>query len=340
MENLIFELCTNTGISGSELQISEFALKKFSNYSDVQIDKNNNVIVTFGNLDSKKHIMLDAHIDQIGMVVTYITKEGFLKIAPCGGVDCRVLPGSVLKIHGTKDILGIVTSVPPHLTDSDKNKKFKKVSDLYVDTGLTYDELKSIVKPSDTLSYYPKFKKLLNNNISCCSLDNRASVAALIKCAEILSKEKLSSKVSIVLSSQEETNSKGSKTAVYSLNPTESIVVDVSFASQLDVSEEKSGKLGCGPMIGIAPPLSKKISNKLVELSKKYNIPYQLEIMGSSTGTNADKISISKSGVPCGLLSIPQRYMHTPNELVNLDDIKNTAKLLSLYIKNGGMCND
>ena len=117
-------------------------------------------------------------------------------------------------------------------------------------------------------------------------------------------------------------------------------MVDVSFASQPDVTKEKSGILGDGPMIGISPSLSRNISNKLINLAKNSETPYQLEIMGGTTGTNADKVSISREGIPSGLLSIPLRYMHTPYELVELSDIENTAKLLSLYIKSGGVFND
>lgn len=335
MKELVFKLCSSAGVSGSEKGVTQIAADELSKYANVKIDKNNNVIASFENIDSQKHIMLDAHIDQIGLVVTYITEDGFLKVAPCGGVDSRVLPGSVLKIYGRKDILGIVTSMPPHL--SDDNDSVQKISDLYVDTGIPNGKINEIVQVGDIVSYYLEPKELLNNRVSCCSLDNRAGVASLIRCAQILSKEKLDCRVSIVLSSQEETNAKGAKTATYSLDPDEAIMVDVSFADQPDVSLDKSGILGKGPMIGIAPSLSRNISRKLIKLSEDSHISYQLEVMGGKTGTNADKVSISREGILSGLVSIPQRYMHTPCEVVDLDDIENTAILLALYVRNGGL---
>lgn len=335
MKELVFKLCSSTGVSGFEKKVAQIAADELSKYADVKIDKNSNVIASFGNMDSQKHIMLDAHIDQIGLVVTYITEDGFLKVAPCGGVDSRVLPGSVLKIHGKKDILGIVTSTPPHLPDD--NNSVQEISDLYVDTGVTNGKINEVVQVGDVLSYYLEPKELLNNRVSCCSLDNRAGAASLIRCAQILSQEKLDCRVSIVLSSQEETNAKGAKTATYSLDPDEAIMVDVSFADQPGVSSDKSGTLGKGPMIGIAPSLSRDISNKLIKLSEDSHLPYQLEVMGGKTGTNADKVSISREGILSGLVSIPQRYMHTPCEIVDLNDIENTARLLALYVQNGGL---
>lgn len=339
MEKLLSALCSYAGISGSELNISQAAAKELAKYADVKIDKNNNVIATLGNKNSNKHIMLDAHIDQIGLVVTNITENGFLKITPCGGVDSRIMPGSAVKIHGKKDIHGIVSSIPPHLSDNNSNT-VQKITDLYIDTGLSYNQIKDIVSVGYNISFCSKFKKLLNNRVSCCSLDNRAGVASLIRCVQLLYRENLECRVSILLSSQEEVNAKGVKTAAYSLNPDEAVMVDVSFASQPDVTKEKSGILGDGPMIGISPSLSRNISNKLINLAKNSETPYQLEIMGGTTGTNADKVSISREGIPSGLLSIPLRYMHTPYELVELSDIENTAKLLTLYIKSGGVFND
>ena len=152
----------------------------------------------------------------------------------------------------------------------------------------------------------------------------------------MLKEKNLESRVTFLFSSQEEIRALGAKTAAFSLNPTEAISVDVSFAKQPNLPEEKCGKLSYGPMIGIAPTLSKEISNKLIDLAKQNHIQYQLEVMNSSTGTTSDIITTSKSGIPGGLLSVPLRYMHTPVEIINTADIETTAKLLTLYILNGG----
>ncbi len=333
IKDLVFKLCSIPGVSGFEKNISKFVLKEISKYAKTYIDQSGNVIATIGNLDSNKNIILDAHIDQVGFIVTFINKKGFLKISSCGGIDQRILPGSILQIYGKKIINGIVISTPPHLS---YNKKNKNISEIYVDTGLNQNEIKDVVSLGDSVSFLSKPKTLLNNRIVAPALDNRASISCLICCAEMLSQIQLDHKITLILSVQEETGGLGAKIGAYHIMADEAIVVDVSFASQPGISEEKTGDLSAGPMIGIAPSLSQDVYKKLIEVSKMSNIKYQLEIMSGNTGTNSDLISISKSGIKCGLISIPQRYMHTSNEIVDLDDIENTAKLISIYAKQGG----
>lgn len=338
MEDLIFKLTNIFYIKDNNKVLSPI-IEELSKYAETKIYENGNIIGTLGNKKSKNHIMLDAHIDQIGLVVTNILENGFLKVASCGGVDSRILPGSTLKIYGKKVITGIVCSTPPHLIKN-KDNKYLKVDELYVDTGLSSEEAKQNIPLYSYIGFDNNPQKLLNNKITAPALDNRAGVAALIYCAKILSKSDLDLKVSIVLSSGEETTTVGAKTASFDLFPQESIAVDVSFAADPNVSKENKGILGSGPMIGFAPSLSKEISQKLIKISKKNDIPYQYEIMGGKTGTNADEISITKSGIKTGLVSIPIRYMHTPIETADISDIKNTAKLLALYIKKGGCLNE
>ena len=335
MEKLILKLCESGGISGDEEDIGNLATRELSNYAEVKKDVNGNIIAMMGNKDSKYHVMVDAHIDQIGLVITHIDRNGFLKVAACGGIDRRVLAGATVKILGKKEIFGIICCIPPHLSSTDNNK-VQAIGDISIDTGLDKQTVEKVVSVGDRAIICSKGKRLLNNIVAAQALDNRASVAALIRCAEILSKDSIDCKLTIILSVQEETSSLGAQTASFLIEPNEAISVDVSFAFQPGVPKEKSGIMGCGPMIGMSPILSKRISSKLIDLCKTASIPYQLEVMGGKTGTNADVISSSKTGIPCGLISIPQRNMHTSVEEVSIDDIEYTAKLLATYIKKKG----
>ncbi len=336
LNELICRLCETFSGAGNEKNIAELIKAEMQNYSSkVVVDKNYNVMCQMGNANAERHILVDAHIDQISMVVTAIDGAGFINISPCGGVDCRVLPGSTVNIHGKEIITGIVCTTPPHLASKEENN-FEKTENLLVDTGYASEKLKEIVSVGDYVSFSTKPKKLLGNKITAPGLDNRAGVAVLIRCAQMLTAENMDCQVTFLFSSQEEIHALGAKTAAFSLSPTESISVDVSFAKQPNLSEEKCGKLSHGPMIGIAPSLSKSISNKFIELAEQNKIPYQLEIMNSSTGTTSDVITTSKSGISGGLLSVPLRYMHTPVEVIDAADIETTAKLLTLYILNGG----
>lgn len=341
IDELLMRLCSTFSGAGSEKKIAELIKLEMKNYTNqVILDKNYNVVCNFGKSNSKNNILIEAHIDQISMVVTSIDDSGFVSIAPCGGIDCRVLPGATMSIYGKKIITGIVCTTPPHLKNKEVKSGFEKTENLLIDTGVTKGKLKELVSAGDYVSFNTKPKKLLNNKITAPALDNRAGVAVLIRCAQILSEKKSDYNVTFLFSSQEEINALGARTASFSIEYNEAICVDVSFAKQPNIPDEKCGILSNGPMIGVAPVLSKDISSKFVKLAKENNIPYQLEIMNSVTGTTADVITVSKKGARGGLLSVPLRYMHTPVEVVDVNDIENTAKLLALYILTGGNNNE
>ena len=336
LNELIFRLSDTFSGAGNEKNIAELIKAEMQNYSnEVKIDKNFNVICQIGSVNEERHILIDAHIDQISMVVTAIDEAGFVNISPCGGVDCRVLPGATVFIYGKEIITGIVCTTPPHLA-SDEENNFEKTENLLIDTGYASEKLKEIISVGDYVSFSTKPQKLLGDKITAPGLDNRAGIAVLIRCAQMLKKENLECQVTFLFSSQEEIRALGAKTAAFLLNPTEAISVDVSFAKQPGLPEEKCGKLSCGPMIGVAPTLTKGLSNKFINLAKQNHIPYQIEIMSPSTGTTSDIITVSKGGISGGLLSVPLKYMHTPVEVIDLFDIEATAKLLTLYILNGG----
>ena len=180
---------------------------------------------------------------------------------------------------------------------------------------------------------------LLDTRISGKSLDNRAGVAALLLACEELSKKILDVNVIFLFSDTEELGHRGAKTAAFSICANEAIAVDVSFGNAPDVAAHQCGVLGKGTMIGMSPVLDSRIYKKLVSLAKEKDILYQTEVMGGTTGTNADILSLNKEGVPCGLLSIPLRNMHTEVEVIDTLDIISTAKLLSEYVAVGGALN-
>lgn len=341
INKLIYELCSAYGVSGSEEPALEIAKKQLEKLAETSVDCNGNLYAVLGNKNAEKTILLDAHIDRIGFIVTDINENGFVKIDKCGGIDPRTLQDSVLVLQSENSISGVVCCLPPHLSDG-KEDKATPISKIWVDFGMPYDEVIKYIKIGDVLTYKTYSRNLLNKKIASPALDNRSSVAALIRCAEILSKEEsLDYKVVILFSSQEETFGTGAKTASFRLDADEAIVVDVSFASQPDVSGIYSKiHLSKGPMICISPILSKKMSDKLIDIAAHSSIPYQLEPISGTTGTNADHISVAKSGVKTAVVSIPQKNMHTPVEIINVDDVENTAVLIVDYIKCGGAFDD
>ncbi len=331
MKELIYELCSANGVSGRENSICQVASNNLKDIAKVYTTNMNSIIAECGNLESEYTILLDAHIDQIGLVVTYIDEKGFIKANACGGIDRRVIQGEIFKILGKKDVEAVACCLPPHLTDGNEDKAIK-ADDLWFDTGLPLEKVKELISLGDTIVFDNQPMQLINNRISSKALDNRAGVTTLIEVAKRINNVNLNCKVVLSLSSQEEVSFTGAKTSTFSIEPNEAIVVDVSFATQENVSPMKSGEMGKGAMIGVGTTLDKDITNKLIEISKKHNIDYQLEILAGATGTNADTISSTKKGVKTGMVSIPLKNMHTQCEIIDMYDIECVVKIISEYI--------
>lgn len=339
LKEMIFALCGTCGVSGSEEPALELAARLLEPFAEVTTDANGNLYAELENKSAKKTILLDAHIDRIGFIVTDINKDGFVKLDKCGGIDIRVLNDARVTTQDGK-ITGTICCLPPHLSDGSEDKA-TPISKVWADFGMTADEIKKYIKIGDSLSFVSKPRMLLNNRVTAPSLDNRCSVAALIKTAELLKDVQTAYRVVILLSSQEETFGTGAVTGAFKLNADEAIAVDVSFASQPDISGQYGKiELSGGPMIGISPILNKKMTNKLITLCEADGRKYQLEPISGRTGTNADHIAISRGGVKTAMVSIPQRYMHTAVEVISLDDVEACAKLLADYIISGGAFDD
>ncbi len=327
--NLLETLCYANGTSGDESDAAKFSAEKLGEFMDVSIDKLGNVVGR--NEEKGIHFLLDAHLDRIGLVVTSITDEGFLKVGACGGIDVRTLDAAEVIVYGTEPVFGVVTAIPPHLTKSNENKA-SDISDILIDVGMDKETAQKYITPSDRVIVKPQFNKLLSSRVTGTALDDRAGVVSLLLACKILKEKGKLPNLTVVFSVCEETTGSGAKTSSFKASADEAIAVDVSFAMQPGVTAEESGELSKGPMIGFSSTLDFAMSKSLVSIAEKNEIPYQKEVMGSKTGTNADSIAVSGKGVKMGLLSIPQRNMHTQAEIIDVQDVINTAKLIAEYI--------
>ncbi len=334
LTNILKELCDASGVSGAECEASAVAAKMLKPYvEEVQIDSFNNVIATVKKADKgQMTLLLDAHIDQIGLIVTAIDDKGFLKVGSCGGVDRRLMLGQQVTILSKERQRGIVCTIPPHLSKEGDSDKVPEIDDIAIDVGLSADKAKEKIALGDRVIIDSLFLTLMENKISAKALDDRAGVASIIKAVSMLKDKRLPCGVSVLFSAEEETGERGAQVAGYNINPDIAVAVDVSFAHTPDADENKCGKLSKGVMIGISPTLDKKISDSFIKISERENIPYQLEVMSGSTGTNADVIGTSRGGVRTGLLSIPLRYMHTPIEVIDLGDVQAVSDLIVKFI--------
>lgn len=331
LKEIVFRLCRAEGTPGDETGARRAAEKEFAPYAETGTDVLGNLTAEMGNSDAETHILVDAHLDQIGLIVTGIEKNGFLRVDRCGGMDRRVMPGTAMAVYGKQKLTGVVCCTPPQFPDV-REEKVPAISKMTVDVGCPCQTVKELVQPGDRAVFCAEPKELLGGRISAPALDDRSSVAALVRCAQLLSEKNLKCHVTFLCSTREEVGGQGAVTGAYLASPTQAIVVDVGFATQPGVRPQESGKLGGGPMIGFAPILNRSMSEKFVALAEKAGMPYHRDIMGGDTGTNSDAVAVTKGGVKTALLSIPERNMHTPAEVVDLQDIENTAQLIAEYI--------
>ena len=327
---LLKRLTSAVGVGGAEEGIVEVLKDILKEYGEVSVDDMNNVFCTFG---SGYHFLLDAHLDEIGMIVTSITNDGFVKVNKCGGIDNRMLPASEVSIWSESgEIRGVFTNVPPHLQKADDDKKIPDLDELSIDVGMDKKSAEKLIPLGSRVTFRRNFTELLGTQVSSSVLDDRCGIAAIILALEQL--RGVDAKITAMLSTQEELGGRGAKVGPYNKNVDEAIAVDVSFGYSPLCKKTDCGEMGKGAMIGISPVLNKNMSDSLITVAKEKGIPYQLEVMGSGrTGTNADDITLVQSGIKTALISIPEKYMHSPIEVVDTKDVESVGKLIAEYVK-------
>ncbi len=328
IKELLLTLCSVQGTSGNETAAAEKAAELLGRYMPCHIDNLGNVTGSKGEGFS---ILLDAHIDQIGLVATGVDEDGFVRIARVGGADCRVLTAQPVIIHGKEDVFGVIPSVPPHLRKDDDDGKVKNFDEITIDIGMNKADADKIISPGDRITFASPFNSLMNNRVAGACIDDRAGVAAILRCLQLLERKK-TCRIDVMFSAQEETGGSGAVVGAFNSQADEAIACDVSFACAPGLSSDKYVSLGSGTMVGYAPSLDYKISRCLTALAEEKEIPHTAEVMGGRTGTNSDDIQVSGKGIKTALLSIPIRNMHTCAEVADLSDIENTARLMAEYI--------
>ena len=254
-----------------------------------------------------------------------------MHFAKCGGIDPRILPGARVVVHGKRDLPGVISTLPPHLQKGEDGKKAAPIDELSIDLGLNAQAAKNLVAAGDCVTFAKHFTPLDGTRVSANCLDDRSGVAAVLLAAEQL--KDAPCRVTLLFTAQEEVGTRGAKTALFDLGVDASVSVDVSFAYTPGCKARDCGVMGKGPMIGISPILDRQFSKELLDLAKENQIPYQTEVMAGRTGTNADAISICGGGIRCALVSIPEKYMHTPAEVVDTADVEQTAALLAAFVR-------
>jgi len=334
----LIALCTAAGVGGQP-EITQTAANLLRPLVDeVQTDAMGNVLgYRYCNTADAPTVMLEAHLDEIGFMVTHVDDNGFVYTAAAGGIDRRVLTGQEVVVYGDRIYRGIFCSVPPHLAG--KDSELPELSKWGIDVGLSGDEAKANIPVGSRIAFAPHFCELSDTIVCSKALDDRAGMAAILHCLRKCTEE-LSVNVAVAFCVQEELGCRGAAPATRRIRPDEAIVTDVSFALTPDADPNQCGKMGEGVMIGISPILNQSMTKRLFALAKAENIPCQSEVCPGGTGTDADHITACLCGVPGALLSIPQRYMHTPIETVDLRDVAAVGDLMAAYISKGVTVNE
>ncbi len=276
------------------------------------------------------------HIDEIGVIVTHIDDDGYLWFREVGGWDAQILVGQrVVLDTGAGPVPGVVGKKPIHLLRDEERKKVAEVRDLHIDIGAKDGEqARSMVRIGDVAVIEGDPIELPNERIASRALDNRLGSFVALEAARLIAEAGGASEweVVAVAAAQEETTFGGSRTSAFSLEPDAAIVVDVTHATDapgIDVKEAGKHELGSGPVITRGSTLNNALFELLFEAGEAEKIPFTVEASARATGTDADAVHLSRAGVPTGLVSIPIRYMHSPVELVQLEDVHASARLIA-----------
>lgn len=336
-ENILKDLLMTPSPSGSEQPIIKKMAMFLKDYIDeLTIDNYGNLITLKYGANSNKKLMLAAHADEVGMMVTHIDNNGFLSFQEIGGIDTNLLPGQRVEIHNHQGVVtGIIGKKPIHLQDRDAKAKDYDAEDLWIDIAAKdKEEAESKVEVGDYITYQTQPVVLQHDVWTSKALDDKVGLLTLVEVAKALDGKQPAMDVYFVASVQEELGARGIRTAALGINPDYGIAIDVTHATDYPTcSPQKSGeiKVGNGIVIAKGPNIDKTIGRKLIDLAKQQNIKYQIEPIARPTGTDANFMQVSGTGVKTALLSIPCRYMHSPNEIVSLVDVNEGVRLLTHF---------
>lgn len=329
---ILEQLCALPGVAGFEHEAAATVAKYLHPLvNKVDIDSFGTVTGTLiCPVAGAKTVLLDAHLDQIGFVVTKVLENGFLRFAPVGGVDPRMLLGCEVTILTQKPIYGIVSCMPPHLLKSSEQEKAVPIHEMLIDTGLSHPQ----VPVGTPVVFRQPLVELSGGAVASKCLDDRAGILAILQALEQIDRKMLHVNVVAMFSAQEEVTSVGATAGAFRAKPDYAIAVDVSHAHTPDAPAGETFDFGGGVMIGMGPNMNTAFSKSLMRTARAHDIPYQIEVMEGNTGTNAWGMQIAGYGTAQAILSIPLRYMHTPVETVKLSDIDATANLIAGFLKD------
>jgi len=331
--SLLERLVETPSPSGFEGRVQSLVREELSKVcQEVKTDLHGNVVGVI-NPGAPLRIMLAGHCDEIGLMVRYIDENGYLFFGAIGGVDPGVLPGSHVVVH-TRDggVPGVIGRKPIHLMEEKDRGKQLKLHELWVDIGAKdREEAEKVVSPGDPITVVASYRPLMGSLVAGRGFDDRIGVFVVLETMKGLGERGCKVAVYGVSTVQEELGLRGARTSAFGIDPHGGIAIDVGFATDCpDVEKKRVGdvSLGKGPILHRGPNINPVLGGHLERVAKENGIPFQLTGEPRATGTDANAIQVNRAGVAAALLSIPNRYMHTPAEVISLEDVENAVNLL------------
>lgn len=338
-ERLAFleKLLASWGPSGFEEEAQVVIRGRLEGHCDeLRTDVHGNVLAGV-NTASPLRVMLAGHVDEIGLMVTHIDDAGYLFFQTIGGFDIQVLPGQRVVVHTEKGpVAGVIGRRPIHVMTEEERKQVVKMDELFIDVGARDGkDARKQIRVSDPVTMDADLRKLWNGLIASRGLDDRAGAFVVVETLREVSKRKPKVALWSVSTVQEEVGLRGARTSAYGVDPHVGIAVDVTFASDypgMNKNKVGDGKVGEGPLIARGPNINPVVFDGLVGTAKARKIPFQYEAAPRGTGTDANAMQLTRAGVAAALVSVPNRYMHSPNEVVSLSDMDHCITLLTEYV--------
>ena len=320
--------------SGYERPVQDVVRAYVSDFADeVSTDTHGNVIAV-KNPGAPVRLMFAGHCDQIGLIVQYIDDDGYIYLQPIGGWDPQQLIGQRLAVWATDGpVNGVIARKPIHLLTDEERKQVPKLKDLWLDIGAKdKEEVEGLMRIGDPVTLQLGYQEMRNNRANSPGMDDKTGLWIVMEALRRVSEKDLNCAVYAVSTVQEEIGLRGARTSAYGVDPHVGIAVDVTHATDcptIDKKAEGDIRLDRGPVVYRGPNFNPVVVDRLIETAVKDDIPYQLAAIGRATGTDANSLQVTRAGVATGLVSVPNRYMHSAVETISLDDIDQAADLLA-----------
>ena len=333
LKSLITSLCGLYSVSGAESASTEGVERILGDLFDehVTYGVGNHVFIKRCGRKNAPKILVDAHFDEIGMLVTDITEDGFVRFTNVGGVDTRILPGAKLLIYGKKTVSGIVCTMPTRLLGNDP-EALPEIGQLYLDTGYGAHELRKMISIGSPIGFMPTYTTLLGDRLAGKAFDDKACGACIAYGVAAAKKENLAGDVYFLFSAGEETSMMGAMTGGTAIMPDYAMVIDVTHAATPETGDRPLASFGSGAVLEYAPVVNRTLTNTVKKLLGQKEIPFTCAATGGSTGTNANRLWMTGDGVPTVLLSLPIKNMHSSTEVLDLRDAQAVADAVSAFV--------